>query len=128
MTPLEEGSARLLDTIHKTLKRDRHPCHRRDFFLSSRPIFVLHPYLFLCLDCPNFDVFTTQISMPPAGFESTLLASDRPQTLAVDLLATWIGIETCSILKRIPTNCTCKNYSSTLINWLLNLLHVSAVD
>jgi uncharacterized iron-regulated membrane protein len=35
---------------------------------------------------------TTQTSMPPAGFEPTISASDRPQTLALDHVTTGIGI------------------------------------
>jgi hypothetical protein len=44
---------------------------------------VLHPYLCLCLDCPAIcllSLLTTQTSMPPAGLESAIPASDRPQT------------------------------------------------
>jgi hypothetical protein len=33
--------------------------------------------------------------MPPAGFEPTIPASERPQTHALDSAATGIGIETC---------------------------------
>jgi hypothetical protein len=51
--------------------------------------------LFLCLDCPVFCIFcllpTTQTLMPPAGFEPSSRASERPCTLALDLSATGIG-------------------------------------
>ena len=51
----------------------------------------------LCPDCPGFafcpycTTHTTQTSMPPAGFEPAIPASDRPQTLALDLSDTGIG-------------------------------------
>ena len=54
-------------------------------------------YSFLCLDCPAFCLFclylshTTQTSMPPEGFVPATVASDRPQTLALDHSATRIG-------------------------------------
>ena len=57
------------------------------FFLNSLELFVLHPYLFLRLDCPVFCRFylqhTTQTPMPVTGFEPVTPASDRPQTLAL---------------------------------------------
>ena len=34
---------------------------------------------------------TTQTTMPPAGFEPTILVSERPQTHALDRTATGIG-------------------------------------
>jgi hypothetical protein len=52
----------------------------------------------LCPNCPGFafcpycTTHTTQTSMPPAGFESAIPASDRPQTLALDRSVTGIGI------------------------------------
>jgi len=33
-----------------------------------------------------------QTSMPPVGFEPTILAGERPQTYALDRAATWTGI------------------------------------
>ena len=45
-------------------------------------------------DFPGFAFIlycTTHISMSPAGFEHATPASDRPQTLAIDLSATGIG-------------------------------------
>ena len=47
--------------------------------------------LLLCPDCPGFafcPYCTTQTSMPPAGFEPAIPASDRPQTFALDRSAT----------------------------------------
>jgi hypothetical protein len=35
-----------------------------------------------------------QTTAPPAGFESTMPASERPQTHALDRAATWIGYTT----------------------------------
>jgi hypothetical protein len=35
---------------------------------------------------------TTQTSMPPVGFEPTILVSERPQTHALDRTATGIGL------------------------------------
>ena len=64
------------------------------FFVFSLTLFVLHPYLLLCLDCLAFwlsYVFTTRTSMPLSGFEPATPASDRPQTLAYHRSATGIG-------------------------------------
>jgi hypothetical protein len=70
---------------HITLGRtplDEGPVRRRDLYLTTR------------------NTHKRQTSMPPAGFEPTMLASKRPQTHALDLAATGIG----GILdsKRIP--------------------------
>ena len=53
---------------------------------------------------------TTQTSMPPAGYESAIPASDRPQTLALDRTATGIGKDSncpvCSdLLYRLSYSC-----------------------
>jgi hypothetical protein len=66
------------------------------FFVFSFTLFVLHPYLFLCLGYPVFYLLpllkhTTQTFMPPAGFKPAIPASDRPQTLALDRSPTGIG-------------------------------------
>ena len=56
--------------------------------------FVLHPYLVLCRDCPQFcllSLLTTQTSMPPAGFESATPASDRQLIFVLERSATGIG-------------------------------------
>ena len=54
------------------------------------PSFLLHvtyvPYY-----CP-YTTNTTQTSMPPAGFEPTIPASERPQTHTLDRAATGIGL------------------------------------
>ena len=54
---------------------------------------VLHPHLFLFLECPLFCLYlrhTKQISMPPAGFEPAIPASALPQTLTLYRSATAI--------------------------------------
>ena len=43
---------------------------------------------------------TTQTSMPPAGLEPTIPASERPQTYALDRAATGIGFRTHNPSKR----------------------------
>ena len=51
-------------TFAFTLKQtDIHPWRMRDFFVFSCTLFVLQPYLFLCLDCPAYtfwSVLTTR--------------------------------------------------------------------
>ena len=42
--------------------------------------------------CRPYTTNTTQTSMPPVGFEPTILASERPQTHALDRAATGIGM------------------------------------
>ena len=62
------------------------------FFIFLCSVFYL--YLFLCLDCPAFcllSLLTTQTSMSPAGFEPAIPAGERPQTYALDRVATGIG-------------------------------------
>ena len=60
---------------------------------------VLHPYLFLCLDCPAccLSAFTvqhrTQTCMTPGGIRTRHSASDRPQTLALDRSVPGIGFK-----------------------------------
>ena len=44
----------------------------------------------ICLTTHN--THNRQISMPPVGFEPTISASERPQTFALDRVATGIGI------------------------------------
>jgi hypothetical protein len=58
--------------------------------LFSFSLLVHYSYLFLCLDCPTlcplsllYDTHNKNINMP-AGFEPAILASERPQTLALD--------------------------------------------
>ena len=65
-------------------------------FVFSFTLFVLHPYLFLCLNYPPFYLcvylqHTTQTSMLPAVFEPAITARDRPQTLALDRSASGVG-------------------------------------
>jgi len=38
------------------------------------------------------DTRKRQTSIPSAGFESAIPASERPQTYATDLAASWIGL------------------------------------
>ena len=58
-------------------------------FVPLAPSLLLHvtyvPYY-----CP-YTKNTTQTSMPPAGFEPTIPASERPQIDALDRAATGIG-------------------------------------
>ena len=49
--------------------------------------------------CRPYTTNTTQTSMPPVGFEPTILVSERPKTHALDHAATEIGIRT-----RDPSN------------------------
>ena len=59
------------------------------FILSLCSLSVL-----LCPDCPGFafcPYSITKTSMPPAGFELAIPASDHPQTLALGWSATGIG-------------------------------------
>jgi hypothetical protein len=51
--------------------------------------FVLH--VTFTFHTTVFTTNTTQTSMPPLGFEPTILASERPQTHALDRTATGIG-------------------------------------
>ena len=56
-------------------------------------LFSLCTFLLLCPDCPGCafcPYFTIQISMPMAGFEPAIPASDRSQTLVLDRSATGI--------------------------------------
>jgi hypothetical protein len=58
---------------------------------------VLHPYLFLCRDCPAFCLFIFTCNTlhkhpcPRAEFEPAISTSARPQTLALDRSAIGIG-------------------------------------
>jgi hypothetical protein len=57
--------------------------------------FVLNAlHLAFCFYCTSH---TTQTSMPPLGFEPAILASDRPQTLALDRSATGIIIDSLTV-------------------------------
>jgi hypothetical protein len=85
---------------HTILTRDRHPCPRRDYLLSVRDfslwsIFVLfksfRPSCHFTFHATVLTTNTTQTSMPPVGFEPTLLVSERPQTHVLDRAATGIG-------------------------------------
>jgi hypothetical protein len=61
---------------HTTLGRtplDEGPVRRRDLYLTTH------------------NTHNRQISMPPAGFEPTILVSERPQTHALDRTTTGIG-------------------------------------
>ena len=58
-------------------------------FVSLAPSLLLHVTYVPCY-CP-YTTNATQTSMPPAGFEPTIPASERPQTHALDRGATGIG-------------------------------------
>jgi hypothetical protein len=61
---------------HTTFGRtplDEGPARRRDFYLTAH------------------NTHKRQTVMPPVGFESTILVSERPQTHALDRTATGIG-------------------------------------
>jgi hypothetical protein len=63
---------------HITLGRtplDEWPARRRDLYLTTH------------------NTHKRQTSMPPVGFETTILVSERPQTHALDCTATGIGIQ-----------------------------------
>ena len=61
-------------------------------FLFSSTQFVLHPHLFLCLECPASYLTTHNTNInAPGGFEPAIRASGRPQTLALNRAATGIG-------------------------------------
>ena len=67
--------------------------HWEFFFFCVFLYSLLHPYLILCLDCLAFCVLsllTTQhkTSMPPAGFEPPISASERSQTHTLNRSAT----------------------------------------
>ena len=60
------------------------------YFLGRTPldeVSVLRSYLYLT----THNIHVTQTSINPAGFETTIPASDRPQTLTVSHAATGIG-------------------------------------
>jgi hypothetical protein len=90
------------------LRKTQHKCIQNIYFnrKCSCCLFVLHPYLLLCLDCPAFCHFvfahnttqhnttqhnTTQTSMPLAVFKPAISASYRPQILALDRSDTGFG-------------------------------------
>jgi hypothetical protein len=90
-----------LDRLTKTTKFHNHDCvYDAGFFMSLFfPLlyFVpLNPSLLLHVTCvPRYCPHTrnrTQTSMPPAGFEPTIPASERPQTHALDHATTGIGL------------------------------------
>jgi hypothetical protein len=61
---------------HTTLERtplDEGPARRRDLYLTTH------------------NTHNRQTSMPPVGVEPTILVSERPQTHALDRMATGIG-------------------------------------
>ena len=74
---------------HTTFGRtplDEWPAWHRDLFLTTH------------------NTFKKQTSMPPAGFELTIPASERPKTHALDRAATGIGVYT-YIIKVNPVRC-----------------------
>jgi hypothetical protein len=63
---------------HTTVGRiplDEGPAHRRDLYLTSH------------------NTHNRQTSMPPVGFEPTILVSEQPKTHTLDCTATGIGRE-----------------------------------
>ena len=62
-----------LSTVGRTPLDDR-SARRRDLYLTTH------------------DTHNRQISMPPVGFEPTISAGERPQTYALDRVATGNGI------------------------------------
>jgi hypothetical protein len=57
-------------------------------------LFCINPFSFFHVTYgpqPSFNN-TTQTSMPPVGFELTILVSERPKTHALDRAATGIGL------------------------------------
>jgi hypothetical protein len=120
MTPLDEGLACRRDLYLTTYNtHNKHPCPRRDFF------FVLSLYfVFLCADCPgvcSFSVLynmhnTTQISMPPAGFEPAIPAGEGPQTYAIDHAVTGIGHILCIRVNYKQKKClSCANIIALIL-------------
>ena len=85
--------------LHHT--QHKHPYSRRNFVFCSVSVLCLY---YFSPDCPGFAFYpccttqTTQISMPPAGSEPAIPASDRPQTFALARSAT--GIRTRNPSKR----------------------------
>jgi hypothetical protein len=78
----------------------KHPCPRWEFFFANSWVFPFDPFLFCISRFSSFHVTygpqpsfynTTQTSMPPVGFEPTILVSERPQTDVLDRAATAIG-------------------------------------
>ena len=67
----------------------KHPCPRWNCFCS---LSVLYPYFLVLtiLSFPFCPYHATQTSMPLAGFEPAIPASERPQTHAVERAATGI--------------------------------------
>ena len=69
-------------------------------------VLSVHFFLLICPDCPGFAFYphctthTTQISMPPAGFEPAIPAGVRLQAEALDRSATGIGCKI-SVIKNI---------------------------
>ena len=66
----------LRHTILGRTPLDERPARRRELYLTAHK------------------THKRQTSMPPAGFEPTIPASERPQTHALDLAATGISIVT----------------------------------
>ena len=94
-------------TKHNTHKRQI-SMPQRDFFLipGFSPLIHLYYWSPFCPACHlMFHAIvhtsnTTQTSMPPVGFEPTILVSERPQTHALDRTATGIGVRTRNPSKR----------------------------
>jgi hypothetical protein len=78
---------------HTTIGRtplDEWPARRRDLYLTTH------------------NTYNRQTSMPPVGFEPTILVSERPKTHALDRTATGIGLtQFNTIVLKITTNIRC---------------------
>jgi hypothetical protein len=100
--------SRLHDHRHTTLGRtplDEWSARRRDLYLTT------HKHC------------TRQTSMPPAGFEHTIPVSARPQTYAVDRVATGIGFTPDLLIwKHVSKWCSPDVFVVKFLNGIVRLL------
>jgi hypothetical protein len=100
----------ILQTQHK------HPCPRWDFFFCLSGVFPLwsifvlfksfRPSCHFTFQATVLTTNTTQTSMPPVGFESTIPVSERPKTHALDRTATGIGRFDPRTAQPVASRCT----------------------
>jgi hypothetical protein len=88
---ISPSQRRLPDNTHNTHNRQTSMPPAGIFVLCTSSVLLLCPDCPGCAFCPYRATHTTRTSMPLAGFESAIPASDRPQTLALDRSATGIG-------------------------------------
>jgi hypothetical protein len=84
---------------HTTFGRtplDEGPACRRDLYLTTH------------------NTHNRQTSMPPVGFEPTILVSERPQTHALDRTATGIGLWRITLLNRLFPQKPIRNFLQTM--------------